>query len=436
MPESQNNAMRLLEKLHQALLNLDPAIVGPVRIADEEIVIQDGKLRLSVNFLENEGDTHSSIVHVHVNAYLDRISSKPLAGCFVGVPDRGYDPLDQIVYKWVTTAVPPIFSLMNGQAVLNAWHFSGHEPFAVSRRHGYISPLTMTTFAPNGQKNYVSKSLDANERQFLDAIQNEPLFLNATELVGDDELHFAKVTLENLKGTWVRSLEIDDHQCNIHGEPWPPKYSDSLQAAFADAPRHVMVTGYALFFKAKNDTPKSEQDEIDEAIERTVALVSQNELPELSEDAFLAAGIDPKYVHDLDSFLQLAFGRYILSQLSVGVSETYSLIKKDGSYERSIPLKTVPVFQRAMLLTPGFVNSPKYNEGFKALALSGAEVNAVNNALHNKSKPEDLQMAQPIVCEPGIEEHVWQTSFNEVMSINMEKLKTQSQVKKPWWKFW
>lgn len=436
MAETTNNAVMLLTKLHQDLQKIDPAIVGSIELKENEIVIRGGKLRLTVDFPKAEGNVHPSIVHAHVNAHFSHIGTKPLTGCFVAFSSPPH-PIDQIAMKWLRIAAPPILSLLNGRDVLHARHFSGHEPFAVSRRHGYVSPLAMQTFSVDGKKDQLSECFDLKEQRFLDALQNEPLFLNATELAGDDELHFVKITLENLNGAWVRSLEMDDHAVNIHGEPWPPKYSDSLQAVFSESPSRVMVTGYALFFKDKNaKLHQTESEIIDEAIEQTVALFSQKEKPELTSETLLQAGIDPAYIHDLISFIQLVFGRYILSQIAVRLSESYTLIKKDGSYERNIPLKTVPLFQRAMLMIPGFVNSPKYNEGFQVLALSGSEFCTVNQALHRKSKPEDLLMAQPVIFEPDIKEDVLEKTYSEVMAISMAELKSQVKIQKPWWKFW
>ncbi len=114
---------------------------------------------------------------------------------------------------------------------------------------------------------------------------------------------------------------------------------------------------------------------------------------EFTEDevytALADAGVPTSLADRAYKFTQVAWGRVFLASLGVRFSPDYVCLNALGEVVESGHLANEPCFSAASQLAPRYAGTP----GFRRLALLSADVNAVNNALHRGSKPEDLVTA-------------------------------------------
>ena len=119
--------------------------------------------------------------------------------------------------------------------------------------------------------------------------------------------------------------------------------------------------------------------------------------PELSEDglyeALTAAGVPPELADRAYKFTQIAWGRTFLGGLGVRFSRHYLCFDAEGAVVESGELSEEPCFAAATRALELFYRTP----AFQRLALTSADVHAVNNALNAGSKPENLVTAPAFV---------------------------------------
>ena len=89
-------------------------------------------------------------------------------------------------------------------------------------------------------------------------------------------------------------------------------------------------------------------------------------------------------------------GRVLMEQLGPRFSDTVVLLHKNGRKESHLLSNFIP--WRAILRNTLSIRS---HPNFKTMALSGAEVNAVNQLLNSGSQPENLILTAPLLCIRG-----------------------------------
>jgi hypothetical protein len=96
----------------------------------------------------------------------------------------------------------------------------------------------------------------------------------------------------------------------------------------------------------------------------------------------------------LVDFAPIAFGRPVLEKLGVRASDEGVIVGADG--ERTFRLVDDPIFADALALArAAYTQGSMPADVFKALALRGAELRAVNDALTAGSRKEDLALSPP-----------------------------------------
>jgi hypothetical protein len=122
-------------------------------------------------------------------------------------------------------------------------------------------------------------------------------------------------------------------------------------------------------------------------------------------EALTARGATPAEADRFVAYLPLAFGRVLLHGMGIGFSSTVILRNYTTGASREVALDDEEIFvEAARLAEEAHANGTMSREEFSALALCSAEVNAVNNALHGGSKPEDLVCSPTVVNCSGIGE--------------------------------
>jgi hypothetical protein len=110
--------------------------------------------------------------------------------------------------------------------------------------------------------------------------------------------------------------------------------------------------------------------------------------------ALVSQGADPALAEKLVDFVPIAFGRPVLERLGVRPSEEGVLLSGDG--ERRFRLMDDPVFADAIALARGaYARGTMPTDVFRAVAMRGAELRAVNEALASGAKAQDLKLSSP-----------------------------------------
>ena len=108
----------------------------------------------------------------------------------------------------------------------------------------------------------------------------------------------------------------------------------------------------------------------------------------------VSLGADPLHAEKLVDFLPIAFGRQVLGRLGVHASDEGVLVT--GGAERTFRLMDDPVFADASTLAAeAYVRGSMNPEIFKSLVMRGAELRAVNQALHGGSDAKNLLLSPP-----------------------------------------
>jgi hypothetical protein len=127
------------------------------------------------------------------------------------------------------------------------------------------------------------------------------------------------------------------------------------------------------------------------AVTQLAEIIATN--PELTDDEIYAAMAEaeiPRLVANRAfKFTQIAWGRIHLAGMNIRFSPDYACLDAEGNIVESGLLTNESSFIFANKLAKKYVGTPT----FERLALTSADVNAVNNALNGGSKPENLAMA-------------------------------------------
>jgi hypothetical protein len=157
--------------------------------------------------------------------------------------------------------------------------------------------------------------------------------------------------------------------------------------------------------------------------------------PEFTEDevyeAMAEAGLPDALAHRAYRFTQIAWGRAFLTGLGVQFSPEYVCFNASGAVVESGRLADEPCFATASRLAGKYAGTP----GFGRLALMSADVDAVNNALHAGSKPEELVTGPAFVFLETVTPDGMENA-QRVIAEHTAALPRPAPAKKPWWRFW
>jgi hypothetical protein len=178
----------------------------------------------------------------------------------------------------------------------------------------------------------------------------------------------------------------------------------------------------------------------DAAVARLAEIIATR--ADFTEDDLYAAmadaGIPDPVADRAYKFTQNAWGRVFLDGVGVQFGTDYLCFNRAGDVIESGQLADQPYFAAAMRLAPQYARSP----GFPKLALMSADVNAVNNALHGGSKPENLVMG-PAAFFMEAPTPAGMNKARQLLSQRASASKRsssgstrQAADKKPWWRFW
>jgi hypothetical protein len=154
--------------------------------------------------------------------------------------------------------------------------------------------------------------------------------------------------------------------------------------------------------------------------------------------AMADAGVADAVADRAYKFTQLAWGRALLAGLGVRFSPEYVCFNASGEVVESGRLTDERCFAAASRLAERYASTP----GFKRLALMSADVNAVNNALHRGSKPEDLVTAPAFLfleapTAAGMEKAQGVIAqYVDALPQPSRAAERKPASAKPWWRFW
>ncbi len=415
-----NEERIVLRAIQTALENLTPEVVGEVR-ADEQagcLEVLNGQLTIRVNISHDEG-MHPSIAHVHVESTVASLADEPLDACVVGTDEDRKKGLAQAGSTWVTMAGVPILSLCHAKEVGAAAHFAGEEAWGVEGCHGFVGPAIL-------------RHADARDLD-LEAISQSALFDYVAELTPGGLMHIAKSTLsQNGEGGWRRQLEIDGHAAGHVDEDWPLN-------VLAPSSGQVIISRFAVYHYVNCPETAAERQALDDAITDYVRALQED--PALDPTSMQQVLVERRHLAEhaywIDRFVPSAFARVLLADTGVSFSDTYRLAQRGGRLSKPLELMRNPVFARAQAL--GWRSSADYPDGFKRSALCSAELDALNNALHAGSKPEDLSTLPPLIPDQGASQDDVAKATEAYLAEYQGERDTPAPPrakKSSWWQFW
>ena len=191
-----------------------------------------------------------------------------------------------------------------------------------------------------------------------------------------------------------------------------------------------------LVIQVKNGGPVTPED----AVTRLAEIVAARQ--EFTEDEVYAAladaGVADAFADRAYKFTQTAWGRAFLAGLGVQFSPEYVCFNASGEVIESGRLADEPCFAAASRLAQRYAGTP----GFKRLALTSADADVINNALHEGSKPEDLVTAPAFLFleapTPAGMENARRViaQYTAALQGPAAPATRESAPAKPWWRFW
>jgi hypothetical protein len=153
--------------------------------------------------------------------------------------------------------------------------------------------------------------------------------------------------------------------------------------------------------------------------------------------ALVAGGISQSLAEDVVRFTAVAFGRLILQEMDVELSNDYILFAADGSEREAGALRDKQAYRVAEDYAKEFAAHPS----FRAIARTSPEYDAVNQALQAGSDPKDLVMGPvAMFAEPptaaGVEAVQRRVTELARQAAGMTASDDHQPQNRPWWKFW
>jgi hypothetical protein len=133
----------------------------------------------------------------------------------------------------------------------------------------------------------------------------------------------------------------------------------------------------------------------------------------------LAAGCARSLAGRLLCFIPLSCGRMVLADLGIEFPEKYVCFQADGALGPARSLGS----DRDWVAIDSFLTARKATEtpAISIIGMRSAEFDAINKALLNGSKPENLVLSAPVF------------TFEDSENVTSASTTTKA---KPWWAFW
>lgn len=390
---------------------------GKTRCRGDALELFDGRVSLTAVLGEPPRSPGLVGVHAHLLASLPEYDGETLDACVVGIGADQDAAVAQAAAVWLSTAAAPIRSFLDdkpcGGAVRVGDSSAGNPPFyygfpSVRAFAGPIAHRAMGTVnapAPNDEVG--------------------PWFRFAVESASPRRVHLAKTTvLYQPKKPASCELELDGHDVSHRGFEWPVP-SKSL----------AIATRFAVFEFPGGPEAIRERAELERTIERFAETYAAGEEMNRIVDRLTQEGLDETHVIDVLSFAPIAFGRSLFEHLNVACASTILRVRRDGSFERGVPLASLPAYARAKALTPR-LREKLGHDAFVALGRYSAETNVVEQAVAASPGRTDfssLLLAAPFVVEPGTAPEALRRTL---ASLRAETERVRAAARKPWWKFW
>jgi hypothetical protein len=403
-----NEPTILLQHLHDELTRVAAEVAGEMVLSDERLSLLQGNVRLTAAMFDDP-NSHPAMAHCHVTAEIGKPGDS-LDACVVGVHPERSSALADAARVWVDLVAGPILSLVHARPVLGAAHFDGNDPTGVPGAHGFVGPMGWRWVSPEEAPNFGGEL---------------SLFDYASQMAPPSTLHIAKATLTACgESGWRRNLEIDGHAATHEDDRFGPH---------VPAPPQGIGARFAVFHFADQPDWLEKRRRLDEALLRFTSAFDETKTIDGAADDLQREGFDRELVNQIVALAPLAAGRVVFGSLGVKFSPEFMRIKRDGSLEEGLWLMRDPVFARGKAIFASL--GSEYAEAVKNIALTGAELNAINNALNSGSKLQDLTMAPPILLDPGVSDEAVEAALAKLQKWRPhgnEPAPTQ----KPWWRFW
>lgn len=114
-------------------------------------------------------------------------------------------------------------------------------------------------------------------------------------------------------------------------------------------------------------------------------------------EALQEAGIPKALSNRLLEFMPLAFSRAMVDDLGIEFSENYVRIDSKTNRKISRMLMDEPAYSESLAFAASLVAEQKAGEEFISVVTRSSEFVAINKALNDGSRPEDLVSSPPIL---------------------------------------
>ncbi len=141
-------------------------------------------------------------------------------------------------------------------------------------------------------------------------------------------------------------------------------------------------------------------------------------------------GYNGEHVAEAIQLIPIAFARQFLNGMGIDFSEQYWILSPNGSIEKQGLLTENSLYSEALKLAPGFMAKPV----IECIVFRSSEAHAINGAMNNGSKAENLKLA-PICLFNGKPTELG-ISKAESEIQNFLKASSSKKHQKPWWKLW
>lgn len=406
-------ALQMLEALGVRISELGPSVSGTVEIRDEQLLVLDARLRLSVEFEEPDPEFDDpNEWGVDINFQLDDCEIRCVSHCYVFDTKTEPNPTERIARSWTQEWAPLLFSFLHRDTLGDTQRFSAHDDWGFHRCEGYISPLRFYHENPTDQWCYTPT---------LQIIRLGTLFPCMADLISDEGWKVVSVSIVNPLN---RNYSLINHKTAAY-----------IPEKMMDAAKGYLPTGYeclAIIRKCTDFVPQTEEEIIETSISKMIAYFKTAKKRPFNADSLREAGVDPAYIHHLLCFVPLAFYRVEHpSWEKIRRASTYSWVRKDGSYETNLPLNDVAVYRIASKM--GEVYSwcwRSYDYAFRFIAANRPESEGRSSLDFSQKQ---ITVDEPMFCEEGTHPALYRKVKAEILEKNKQKKPTPS---KKWWKFW
>ncbi len=222
--------------------------------------------------------------------------------------------------------------------------------------------------------------------------------------------------------------------------------NDTWETELPPPSESTIISRFAVYHYADRPDVAKERQALDNAITDYVRVLQEDEsLDPASVSSLLEEmGHEAELVYWLDQFVPTAFCRVLLSEIANAFPDTYYLAQQGGRLSEAMFLMRHPVFARAQVMGWHFCSTPALQKAFERAAFSSSEFNALNNALNEGSKLEDLVSYPSLIPDIGINQEDYDAASEACFSLLQKEINPESEpqidkeplIEKPWWKFW